>query len=164
MILDRPFPLERGKTTSIQLEADMRRTPENGGSVLFRAWADGDVVYEARVYASGASVSAGELWVEEVLLHVISPENKEEGSGRDCVLIGGVEVWGRCPREETGGEIRNRHAKKGGGGDESVCVPDGPKDTLSPRENLRFVFVARYVVVESLSVCRRSAAPYTEIM
>lgn len=156
-----PFSLEHGRTTAIQLEADMRRTPGNGGALSFRARANGSVVYEARVYAGDVAVSGGKekgMWVEDALLHVLAASvgdggdkgKGERGGAADAehVLIGGMEVWGKHP---------TRKAEEGGlEPDTTLLAAQGRKDTRKElvvqddatarstmAGKLRFVFVAR---------------------
>lgn len=154
-----PFLLERDRTTAIQLEADMRRTPDNGGALSFRAWADGSVVYEARVYASDTVVSGGQrrgMRVEDAFLHALSRASGDKGNKKDGkglfaaaqhVFIGGVEVWGRCPTDKVGRRVEELDLVGAGGGGETA---DGVSfsDCVAPMaaslaKKIRFVFVAR---------------------
>ncbi len=142
----------------------MRRNPDNGGSLSFRAWADGSVVYEARVYAGDTVLSGGQskgIWVEDVFLHVLAHVGGDKGEDRSWpsadssiqphLLIGGVEVWGRCPVEKLEEKIEDRQEELdflgAGGGDEGKDevnnVPGDVAPISSVVENLRFVFVAR---------------------
>lgn len=163
-----PFSFERDKTTAIQLEADMRRTPENGGALSFRAWADGFVVYEARVYASDSAVAGGEkkgMWVEDALIHVHAATAccadgvKEEGKSGPAaaaqhVLIGGVEVWGKrstCQEmvevEVEEGKGKGKEKEEEGDAvmlENDSVVPGDDFHMSSLAEKVRFVFVARY--------------------
>lgn len=157
VIRQAPFPLERDRTTAIQLEADMRRTPDNGGALSFRAWADGFVVYEARVYASDSAVSGGEkkgMWVEDALLHVYAATASADvgpAAAAQYVLVGGVEVWGKCSAQElVEMEVEKEKEKEKKGEEEAMVqindlvVPGDVVHMSSMAEKLRFVFVARY--------------------
>lgn len=154
MVRQAPFSLEHGKTTAIQLEADARRTPANGGCLTFRAWANGSVVYEARVYAGDAVLSGDEdkgMGVEDALLHVMAAS--ANGGGGDAtatehVLVGGIEVWARYdpPQSEEVVVARERDrcesfVRKGGGNE--LVLRDGVNGSQSSTGKLRFVFVAR---------------------
>lgn len=154
VIRQAPFSLERDRTTAIQLEADMRRTPDNGGALSFRAWADGFVVYEARVYASDPVVSGGEksgMCVEDILLHVLAATDgaggdKKAGKNETLaatqhVLMGGVEIWGkRSAQNLEEKEEKEEEAML----ENDLVVPRDVVHMSSMMENLRFVFVARY--------------------
>ncbi len=129
----------------------------------FRAWADGSVVYEARVYASDTVLTGSQskgMWVEDVFLHVLARVGGDKGENRSWpaadssiqphLLIGGVEVWGRCPVEKVEEEVEDRKEelefRGAGGGDEAKDEGNVPGDVApisSVMENLRFVFVAR---------------------
>lgn len=156
-----PFSLERGRTTAIQLEADMRRTPDNGGALSFRAWVDGSVVYEARVYASDSVLSGDQrkgMWVEDAFLHVLAPAtsgSKDEEKGlcaaTQHVLVGGVELWGRRPFPTVHDKrLGEPNLVDAGGWDDTEGGTEGginPLGHVAPMasiaEKLRFVFVAR---------------------
>lgn len=150
-----PFSLERDRTTAIQLEADMRRSPDNGGALSFRAWADGSVVYEARVYASDSVVSGGQrkgMRVEDAFVHVLSRSGGDEGEEKGAsaaaqhVLVGGVEVWGRRPAEKVDERVEEPSLVDAGGGDgaeDGASFPSDVAPMASTTEQLRFVFVAR---------------------
>ncbi|CAM9624252.1 unnamed protein product [Ectocarpus sp. 12 AP-2014] len=155
-----PFSIEHGRTTAIQLEADMRRTPGNGGALSFRAWTNGSVVYEARVYAGDMAVSGGNekgMWVEDVLLHVLAASvgdggdkrEGERGGAADAqhVLIGGIEVWGKHPtrRAEEGALEPNTTLLAAQGRKytrEELVVQDDAMARSTMAGKLRFVFVA----------------------
>lgn len=161
VILDTRFMLENGRATSIQLEVDARRRPTGAdGGVFFRGWADGDVVYEARVYARGARAAGEEMRVEDVLLHALAVQrDEEEGGANQSVFVGGVEVWGQCDREgpvsaagtgtgasHAGGVVEDRNGRSfGGAGYVNENNPSLPSIvcTWTPETKLRFVFVAR---------------------
>lgn len=137
----------------------MRRTPDNGGAVSFRAWAEGSVVYEARVYAGGVAISGEDMHVEEALFHVIADgEDKEDSGFGQHVLIGGVEVWGQhacdapiCTLDkgnmgDMGAAGVDEERKLGvGSDDDSGNAPVLPYVVRHIAKNLRFVFVARYL-------------------
>lgn len=153
MIRQAPFSLERDRTTAIQLEADMRRTADNGGALSFRAWADGSVVYEARVYASDAVVSGGQrkgMSVEDAFLHVLAhaggDKGKEKGlftvAAAQHVCVGGVEVWGRLPARGVEKRVEEPDLADTDSGRETEDV--APMASLTEKK-LSFVFVARYV-------------------
>ncbi|CAM9916290.1 unnamed protein product [Scytosiphon promiscuus] len=155
VICQAPFSLEHGITTAIQLEADARRTPVNGGCLTFRAWIDGSVVYEARVYASDAVLSAGEakgMWVEDALLHVLTASGDGDGdevvtAATGYVLIGGMEIWARRPpadlveRVRTEGLERPEAFVRKDDGNE-LAPRDGVRGIPSLAGKVRFVFVA----------------------
>lgn len=161
VILDTHFLLENGRATSIQLEVDARRSTGADGGVFFRGWADGDVVYEARVSARDARDAAGEeMLVEDVLLHVLAVQrDEEEGGANQSVLVGGVEVCGQCDREgpvssrgtgtgasRAGGVVADRIGRSfGGAGYVNETNPGLPGIVCTgiPETKLRFVFVAR---------------------
>lgn len=153
-----PFSLERDRTTAIQLEADMRRTPGNGGALSFRAWADGGVVYEARVYASDTAVSGGQregMQVEDAFLHALARAGGDDGEDKglsdaaQLVFVGGVEVWGRLPAKKTDTRAEEPlNLVDAGGGDEteggvSVLGNNNVAPVASVTDKIRFVFVAR---------------------
>lgn len=167
VILDTHFLLENGRATSIQLEIDARdarRSTGTDGAVSFRAWADGDVVYEARVCARDASdIAAGEMRVEDVLFHVLTADEGVEKDKRvnQKVFVGGVEVWGQSDRvsekpmcaAETGANASSTItsglvAEKNEGnfcgvGHEKENTLGLPGIPYNPEAKLRFVFVAR---------------------
>lgn len=153
------FSLERGRTTAIQLEVDMRRTPDNGGALSFRAWADGSVVYEARVYASDTVVSGGQregMRVEDAFLHVFAragggDKGEEKGlfaAAAQHVLVGGVEIWSRSAAAQKVDKRMEESKLADGGGavderEDGVSSPDDVAPMASIAEKIRFVFVAR---------------------
>lgn len=151
MVRQAPFSLARDRTTAIQLEADMRRTPDNGGALSFRAWADGNVVYEAHVYASDTVVSGGQrkgMWVEDAFLHVLARADGDKGlfAAAQHVFVGGVEVWGRRHIEKVDKRVEELNLDDAGGGGETedgVNFPGYVAPMASMTESLRFVFVAR---------------------
>ena len=160
MVRQDSFSLKRDRTTAIQLEADTRRTPDNGGALSFRAWADGSVVYEARVYASDTVVSGGQrkgMRVEDAFLHVLSRaglcsdkvEEKGLYAAAQHVLVGGVEIWGRRGAVEIVDQRveQSKLVDGGGAGDETELGDSFPADVVAPMASiagkLRFVFVAR---------------------
>eukprot|EP00752_Nemacystus_decipiens_P007182 g6431.t1 len=155
VVREAPFSLEPDKTTSIQLEADMRRTPDNGGALSFRAWADGTVVYEARVYAGDVVVSGGQrsgMHVEDVFLHALARAGGDSGEEKGLlaaaqhVYIGGIEVWGRGSAEKLGKRLEAPpslvDAGREGEVEKGVSSQGNVAPMASMAEKLRFVFVA----------------------
>lgn len=146
----------------------MRRTSDNGGALSFRAWADGSVVYDARVYASDTVLSGGQrngMRVEDAFLHALGRASGDEGkeqclfAAAQHVLVGGVEIWIRRPVLIGGVENRfrspatmvNKQVEKpdlaDAGGEDNTEDGVGFSEDVAPvassTERLRFVFVAR---------------------
>lgn len=123
----------------------MRRTAANGGAISPQAWAKGDMVNKTRIYASGASLSGeGRTRIKGVLLRVAAPEiGGDESCLGESVLLGGFEIWGRCPRSA---EVERKFDFQ----DKNESDDGSPRlllDVILPlkEENLRSEFVTRYV-------------------